>query len=115
MTYADTLRIEKIEDCEGDGRCSACGREGLRWVAHLSDSTAVGLECAKKVLGYRPNPVHYQWIKKYAPVAEYRDCGAVYVLWQHKTVEAASNITRDGFPIVYGFGTAQWDAWGWAR
>lgn len=50
------LTITKIEDHEGNGHCTACGRENLRWICTLSDSTKVGTECAKKVLGWKPQP-----------------------------------------------------------
>ena len=48
---AADLHVVRYEDAEGDGRCGHCDREGLRWLAHLSDGTAVGTGCMRKVLG----------------------------------------------------------------
>ena len=48
-TTADTATVHHLEDHEGAGECQQCGRTGLRWVAILTDSTRVGVECAKKI------------------------------------------------------------------
>jgi hypothetical protein len=107
------LTISKIEDHEGNGRCSACDREGLRWICTLSDSTTVGTECAKKLVGYKPAPKQYQWVADFAPGAEHNDHGVVYVMWQHKSGNATRE-TRNGHLSTVGGVGADWDRLGWA-
>jgi hypothetical protein len=111
MTTA-TLTITRIDDHEGDGECSSCRRTGLRWVATLSDGTAVGLECAKKILGWKPAPASYNWIADFTPVAEHVDYGDTLVMWQHKT----GNQTREtcnGVLVTVGGVRADWTKKGW--
>lgn len=108
----NTLTINKIEDREYEGECGECGRHGLRWIAVLSDGSAVGLECVKRVLGYRPAPAKYQWITDYAPAAEYNDHGVCYVLWQHKRGNATRE-TRNGYLNAVGGVRADWAKRGW--
>lgn len=107
------LTITKIEDHEGNGRCSACDREGLRWICTLSDSTTVGTECAKKLVGYKPAPKQYQWVADFAPVAEHVDGGSVFVLWQHKQ-GTATRETCDGHLSSVGGVRQEWTRRGWA-
>jgi hypothetical protein len=114
MATTTTLTMERIDDCEGDGTCGACGREGLRWVVTLSDGSRVGLECAKKLVGFRPAPHTYNWVADYEPVAEYRDGRDVFVMWQHKT----RNITREtlnGHLHSVGGVRSDWQRRGWGR
>lgn len=106
------LTIAKIEDHEGDGRCSACSREGLRWVATLSDGTTVGLECAKKAVGFKPSPIEYSWIGDYEIVAEHIEYGQTYVMWQRKG-RAQTRETRNGVTVAVGGVRARWVADGW--
>lgn len=111
MTTA-TLTIARIDDHEGDGDCSNCGRTGLRWIATLSDGTKVGLECAKKILGFRPAPQKYQWIADFTPIAEYVEYGSTYVLWKHK-VGNGTRETRDGVLVSVGGCRNDWIRRGW--
>ncbi|ADA84007.1 hypothetical protein SCOOT17C_79 [Mycobacterium phage Scoot17C] len=55
-TAAAKLELVKVEDHEGTGECPACGRTGLRWICVMNDGSRAGVECAKKLLGYRPAP-----------------------------------------------------------
>jgi len=107
-----TLTITRIDDREGAGECSSCGRRGLRWIATLSDGSAVGLECAKKILGWKPTPTSYNWIADFGPVAEHAEYGAVYVLWEHKTRNQTRE-TRNGTLISVGGCRADWTKKGW--
>jgi len=45
------LHVVKVEDREGTGTCTACGREGLRWIVTLSDGTQVGTEINIRTAG----------------------------------------------------------------
>lgn len=106
------IHLVKIEDHEGDGTCAACGREGLRWIAVLSDGTQVGTECAKAVLGYRPTPKSYAWVADYTPVAEFTEYGETFVMWQHKR-SAQTAETRNGVLSSVGGVRAEWTRRGW--
>lgn len=109
---AHTLNLVKVEDHEGDGRCGECGREGLRWIARLSDGSGVGLECSKKLLGYRPGPKTYDWVAHFLPVAEYHDYGNTYVLWRHKTGKETRE-TLNGHLVAVGGCAQEWVERGW--
>jgi hypothetical protein len=107
------IRIVKIEDFEGYGCCSSCGREDLRWIATLSDGTQVGMECAKRILGFRPSPKAYNWVSDFRPVAEHTEHGSTYVMWQHKTCNQTRE-TRDGVLVSVGGIRQDWRRHGWA-
>ena len=107
------LKLTKIEDHEGDGTCAECRREGLRWIATLSDGTQVGLECAKKVLGFKPATKNYNWIADFRPVAEFADCGNLHIMWQHKE-GSATRETLNGNLVQIGGVAAKWQQRGWA-
>lgn len=77
MTNTEKLTVWKVEDHEGDGECSACGRTGLRWVTFLSDGSRVGGECAKKILGWAPTKRTHGWVQGLTAVAEKEVCGPV--------------------------------------
>lgn len=112
------LRIEKIEDREGFGVCSHCGREGLRWIATLSDGSGCGLECAKRVVGFKPAPTAYRWAEHFEAVAEYRETNGygdvlgVWVLWQHKSGTATRETLNGNLQTVGGCRVA-WERRGW--
>lgn|SRR5574342_47012 len=107
-----TLVISKIEDREFEGECGECGRHGLRWVAILSDGSAVGLECAKRVLGYRPAPATYQWVSDFEPVAEHTEHAQTWVMWQRKG-GTATRETLNGRLVAVGGVRADWLKRGW--
>ncbi len=108
-----TLSIEKIEDHEGNGHCQECHREGLRWICTLSDGSKVGTECAKKVLGWKPQPKHYNWIGDFEIVAEHNERGTHFVMWQRKGgIETRE--TRDGGLVAVGGVRQDWTRRGWA-
>jgi hypothetical protein len=54
MTETPAPRIDHILDAEGEGVCSECGRENLRWLVVFTDNVATGTECTKKRLGWAP-------------------------------------------------------------
>lgn len=106
------LTVLKIEDHEGAGHCGQCGRDNLRWICTLSDGTAVGTECAKKVLGWKPQPKHYNWIGDFQIIAEHNERGTHFVMWQRKTgIETRE--TRDGGLVAVGGVRKDWEARGW--
>lgn len=108
MTTAK-LEIVKIEDHEGSGYCSACGRDNLRWIVTLSDGTRVGTECAKAVLGWKPTPAGYTWVTNFRAVAERTNrYGEHEVLWQHKT-GTQTRLTVNGILCTVGGARADWD------
>lgn len=109
---APTLQISKIEDREDSGECGACGRTNLRWIAILSDGTGVGMECAKKILGYRPATKSFDWIAHFTPVAEHVEYGTTYVMWQRKCGNETRE-TQDGVLMVVGGVRNDWTKKGW--
>lgn len=106
------LKLTKIEDREYEGRCGSCGRENLRWIATLSDGTEAGLECTKKLLGYRPTVTNYQWTEHFTAVAEHTESTDVYVLWQAKRGRETRE-TRNGVLMSVGGARADWQKRGW--
>jgi hypothetical protein len=106
------ITLAKIEDREGDGTCSSCNRQGLRWIAVLSDGTAVGLECANKILGFRPARTAYSWAEHFTAVAEHTESGSVYVLWQRKGGRETRE-TRNGILESVGGARRDWISRGW--
>jgi hypothetical protein len=116
MTAA-TITISRIDDTGGDGECSSCGRGGIRWLITLSDGSAVGIECARKVLGFRPAPKTYDWIADFTAVAEHAVTypnGEVdtYVMWQHKTGRETRE-TCNGILVTVGGVRTDWTKKGW--
>lgn len=110
MTTTQTkLTVETIEDHEFEGRCGHCGRENVRWIVCLSDGSKVGIECSKKLLGYKIQPKTYNWMPDFELVATYRDYGAVHALYQHKTRPAVTAIDRPGPPAHDGRGSSGLD------
>jgi hypothetical protein len=108
-----TVTLVKVEDHEGNGECSECGRTGLRWIATLSDGTTVGVECAKKVMGWKPAPKTYAWTADFAATAEHIECGETFILWTAKTGNATRE-TRNGNLTAVGGVRQAWTARGWA-
>jgi hypothetical protein len=107
-----TPTLVKVEDHEGDGHCGHCAREGLRWICILSDGSAVGVECAKKVMGFKPAPKSYAWVSEFEAVAEHTECGQVFVLWQHKS-SSQTRYTREGVLVSVGGARQEWEHRGW--
>lgn len=87
MTNTQKITVWKVEDHEGNGECSACGRTGLRWVTFLSDGSRVGGECAKKILGWAPTKAKFSWLTGMTLIAEKSvDNGHGHaVLWQSQS------------------------------
>jgi hypothetical protein len=112
MNTTTKVNIEVIRDHEGDGRCGVCGREGLRWVAYLSDGRQVGMECAKPIIGFRPTPKSYQWVADFEEIASYSECGSTCTLYRHKR-RAQTAWARDGFLVAVGGAEQDWKEWGW--
>ena len=107
-----TIRIAKIEVFEGTGECSACGRVGLRWIATLTDGTRVGLECAKKILGFKPAPTKYRWVEDFQIIAEHGEYGEHHALWRHKS-GGQTRETVNGVLIRVGGCQTAWEKRGW--
>lgn len=106
-------RILKVQDHEGDGRCQACGREGLRWIATLTDGTTVGLECAKKATGLTPPTANQvAWTAHFTPIAQHNDGADAFALWQHVTGQQTRE-TRNGHLTAVGGARQTWEARGW--
>lgn len=110
---ATKLHITLIEDYEFEGECSSCNRSGLRWVATLSDGTKVGLECAKKILGYRPKTDVYAWINDFKLVGTHTEGTVTYGLWQHKLNPRATRETYNGHLNQVGGVRNDWERRGW--
>lgn len=110
-----TVRLEWVEDREGDGDCQSCGRTGLRWIAVLSDGSHVGVECAKRALGFKPTPKSYVWAKSFRPAREHRDGDAVFVLWERKDGRPGDRETCNGNLIAAGGVAETWRRRGWIQ
>lgn len=96
------LHITKIEDHEGFGRCSECGRENLRWIVVLSDGTRVGTECAKKVCGIAVNTRKLGWLASCTEIDEYSTKWETFTLYAHKTIEGRTLLAING--VLYNLG-----------
>lgn len=107
------LTVRKVEDYEGQGECSACGRRGLRWVVTISDGSRVGSECTKAILGWKVSTRGLKdWVPLYRVAAEHTDHGSHYVLWQ----SIAGNNTREtqnGSLTMVGGVRESWVKRGW--
>lgn len=117
MTTTKTPTLAYVMDAEGAGECGACDRTGLRWIAVLSDGSHVGLECAKKVMGFRPAPKAYNWIPEFEIVATKVECAGTssectWALWQHKTGPQTRE-TRNGSLATVGGARGDWERRGW--
>lgn len=99
MTTTQSLHIVKIEDHEGDGRCSECNREGLRWICTLSDGTTVGTECARKIVGFKPAPKSYNWAAGFTATAKRAEGNTTFVLWRNGNRVA---VTRNAILVAVG-------------
>lgn len=112
----NTATLVKVEDHEGDGVCGRCDRTGLRWIATVQtpDGTfAVGLECAKIILGWRTaSAVKFKWAEHFTPIATHTEHGNTYVLWQHKRGTATRD-TLNGHLYRVGGVRADWVRDGW--
>ena len=101
------LHITKFEDREGFGRCGHCGREGLRWIAVLSDGTACGTECAKRVLGYAPAPKSFNWIAGCEVIAEYSDKFETAIVYRN--THGCTLMATNGHLVVIGNALAEFN------
>lgn len=113
---ATGLTLAKIEDHEGSGRCQACDREGLRWIAVLSDGSHLGLECAATVLGYRPARNAYAWTADFQPVVEFTETWPnwqtdIWILWQN--TQGHTRETCNGALRSVGGCAQSWEQRGW--
>lgn len=100
MNTTAKLTVSHISDEEGTGTCAACDREGLRWLVHFNqDQLPVGLECAKKVLGFKPAPKSYNWMNGFTLTRTVVECegrpsAVTWCLYTHTSGRTAS--TRNG-------------------
>ena len=106
------ILLVRVDDREGNGRCGACQREGLRWICVLSDGTEVGTECAKAALGYKPTPKTYAWVSDYTAVAERTEGSAVWTLWQAKNNSTTRETLNGNLRSIGGCRQA-WERNGW--
>lgn len=118
MTATTTLHIAIIEDHEGDGECGNCGRTGLRWIATLSDGSKVGVECAKKLLGYRPTTKSFDWVQYFRVEAEHVETApngeqTFWAMWVRKDGRTETRETRDGYLVAVGGVRTDWTKRGW--
>ena len=79
---AQEIMVLKVTDYEYEGTCSACGKEGVRWIVSLSDGSHVGGECAKKILGWAPTPKTFSWVTGMTAIVEEIIDGQSVVVWQ---------------------------------
>ena len=107
---AAKVTVKWVENCEGDGTCLACGREGLTWVVVLSDGSRVGVECAKPILGFKPAPKSYVWSRDFTGRGFTVNGGGQTVrVWERNDGRAFA-LTVDGVLVSSGgreFVTAQ--------
>lgn len=110
-----TLTVHKIEDYAGEGRCSACRRNGLRWVVTLSDGSQVGTECTVALIGRKVSLAGLrEWVPMFRIVAEHTDTdGAHHVMWQRINGSRTCE-TVDATLVSVGGVRAAWAARGWA-
>lgn len=112
MATTSTPHVVRVQDADGEGTCSSCGREGLRWVVTLSDDSTVGSECAKKALGWTVQPARYRWTCGAVPVAPYTERDVTWVLWEKLGGTLSS---RNGHLMAIGGQRAEWLARGWIQ
>jgi hypothetical protein len=110
---SSAVTLVKVTDHEGHGVCGLCQREGLRWICTLSDGSTCGVECAKRVMGWKPAPKSYAWAADFTAVAEHREGTQVFVLWRHKTGTATRETLCGGLQQVGGV-ERSWTQRGWA-
>lgn len=112
MLMQETLTLVRVEDHEGDGECSHCGRPGLRWVAILSNGSRVGVQCARKLLGIPILQRNYEWVGAFEPIATHVEHDVHHVLWKHKRYTETRE-TRNGILHVIGGARTTWERLGW--
>ena len=97
---AATVTVAYVTDHEGDGTCYVCGREGLRWIVTLSDGSSAGVECVKKLLGWKPAVKSYSWVAgcTRTETAVNRH-GQTIALWQKGRT---FTVSVDGHPVLSG-------------
>lgn len=114
MTTTTRPTVSHITDAEGTGTCSACDREGLRWLVHFTgDQLPVGVECAKRVLGYTPARKNYTPLAGLTLTAQHDDCGNSWALYVSEDGRR-SIATLNGVPNIIGQAARHWQARGWA-
>lgn len=111
-TTATAVHLSHVENHEGDGTCGACAREGLRWIAVLSDGQRVGMECAKALLGFKPAPSSFRWVEHFTLVATHTEGRQTFNLWQARTGEQTRQ-TMNGNLDQIGGARSEWGRRGW--
>lgn len=102
------MRVLTVEDHEGTGRCGHCGREGLRWVATMTDGSAVGVNCARKAMGMKISTAGLSWTAKFEVIATHGD----RALWRH-IGGVQTRTTQGGVLMAVGGQREEWEAMGW--
>ena len=91
-----------IQDCEYDGTCTMCGKEGVRWIVVMSDGSRVGGECAKKLLGWKPTAKNFSWVTGMKPAFNVFVLGyGNVVVWKSKN-QVTGAISVNGHPMMFG-------------
>ncbi|MGP5043583.1 hypothetical protein ACTXJR_06065 [Glutamicibacter ardleyensis] len=110
-TTITPAKVLYVENTEGDGSCGHCGREGLKYVAHLKDGGAVGLSCARKLMGVTITPKEIAWTAGYEVIATYVDLGNFHALWKDSAGRTRS--TKNGYCYSIGGQIPAWKKLGW--
>lgn len=110
-TTTKPAKVLYVENAEGGGHCGHCGREGLKYIAHLEGGEAVGLTCARKLMGVQITPREVAWTAGYKIIATYDDLGTFYALWQDAAGRTRS--TRNGECFSIGGQVREWQKRGW--
>lgn len=112
MNAATTpAKVLYVENVEGDGHCGHCGREGLKYVAHLKDGGLVGLSCARKLMGVTITPKEIAWAAGHKVIATFVEYGEHFALWQDS--KGRTRTTKNGLTFSIGGQVAIWEKRGW--
>lgn len=111
---SETITVTRVEDHEGTGVCGHCGREGLRWIAVMSDGALIGTSCAKKLMGFNVTTKSVTQLKGFIVTQEWRNrFGDLYVLW-HSTERDTYAETLPNGKVRFGQSVLKaWTADGW--
>jgi hypothetical protein len=114
VIYMNTATVIRVEDHEGTGTCGHCGREGLRWIAVMSDGSMIGTSCAKKLMGFNVTAKTVTDLKGFVVTAEWRNrFNDLYVLWYSTERDTYAETLANG-KVRFGQVVAkQWQSDGW--
>lgn len=113
---SNDVGVVRIEDAGGTGQCGCCNREGLRWVAVMSDGSFLGTACAKKSVGFVIVSKDVDRLRGFTVVAERRNKfgNGVYVLWHSESLGTYAETFNGKVRRPLGLDIArQWEKDGW--